>query len=418
MKNILKIMNKELMRVFKSKRMLLTLLLPGVLIYVMYTAMGSVIQSTIEKETANAKADSYVVYTTNTVEEIDVLTSIIGSNGFIDIDEKVLIEGLGYNFQYTQITTDAIESSAALVKSGEVDLILSFDADFFTTDFKAISGTEHKPHYNVVYNPGSAKSEYAFSAVFMPAINAFKEYVLSEVLDYDTNIFTSLVMVEIDGNRMMADLMANMLPMIMIMLLFSGCIAVAPESIAGEKERGTMATLLATPARRSDIAIGKIAALSILALISGLSTFIGLIASFPKLMSGVPGSSSFFALYSFADILLLLLVIMSTVLVMIGLISMVSSFSKNVKEASMLVTPLMVLGLIVGMLNMFITAPTSFLFYLIPLYNAVAAISSILTFEIVFVNLAVTVLSNIVYVAAFVWVLTKLFNSEKVMFSK
>ena len=45
-----------------------------------------------------------------------------------------------------------------------------------------------------------------------------------------------------------------MLPMLMMIFLFSGCMAVAPESIAGEKERGTNATLLVTPMKRSSLA--------------------------------------------------------------------------------------------------------------------------------------------------------------------
>ena len=46
--------------------------------------------------------------------------------------------------------------------------------------------------------------------------------------------------------------MASMMPLLILIFLFSGCMAVAPESIAGEKERGTIATILVTPIRRSD----------------------------------------------------------------------------------------------------------------------------------------------------------------------
>jgi ABC-type Na+ efflux pump permease subunit len=55
------------------------------------------------------------------------------------------------------------------------------------------------------------------------------------------------------------------LPFLILSFLFSGCLAVTPESIAGEKERGTIATLLVTPIKRRELAIGKIISLSILA---------------------------------------------------------------------------------------------------------------------------------------------------------
>ena len=40
--------------------------------------------------------------------------------------------------------------------------------------------------------------------------------------------------------------------------------SVAPESIAGEKDRGTIATLLVTPLKRTHLAIGKIISLAII----------------------------------------------------------------------------------------------------------------------------------------------------------
>lgn len=60
----------------------------------------------------------------------------------------------------------------------------------------------------------------------------------------------------------------------------------APESIAGEKERGTIATLLVTPMRRSSLALGKVFSLSIIALLAGCSSFIGTFAALPKMMGG------------------------------------------------------------------------------------------------------------------------------------
>ena len=61
-----------------------------------------------------------------------------------------------------------------------------------------------------------------------------------------------------------AQVFSMMVPMLLMIFLFSGCMAVAPESIAGEKERGTIATLLVTPVKRSHLAVGKIISLSVI----------------------------------------------------------------------------------------------------------------------------------------------------------
>ena len=87
-----------------------------------------------------------------------------------------------------------------------------------------------------------------------------------------------------DDKDSTAQLFSSMLPFLLLIFLYSGCISVAPESIAGEKERGTIASLLITPVKRSHIALGKIAALSIIALLSGASSAIGTIASVPNLI--------------------------------------------------------------------------------------------------------------------------------------
>lgn len=74
--------------------------------------------------------------------------------------------------------------------------------------------------------------------------------------------------------------------MLMLIFLYSGCMSIAPDSIAGEKERGTLATMLVTPMKRGNLAVGKILSLGTLALLSGLSSFIGTITSLPKMMGG------------------------------------------------------------------------------------------------------------------------------------
>ena len=73
------------------------------------------------------------------------------------------------------------------------------------------------------------------------------------------------------------------LPMILMTMMYASCMSFAVESIAGEKERGTIASMLITPTPRNQIITGKILALSIMALLGGLSTFLGTMLSMPKI---------------------------------------------------------------------------------------------------------------------------------------
>jgi sodium transport system permease protein len=397
-------MHKELVRVFKNPKMLMSLLLPGILIYVLYSLMGGAMSEKFDTDAERAKAATYNFVVLNMPESPDPEYP----------DLAGVIELLGFNVTYSELAAGELDAKKAAIKKGELVIVLVFDEDF-TTSFMS----KESPACTAFYNPADTKSAYAFGTIFHPAFSLFcdgmTKLMVDPTLDPTTfEFYTAAFTPIMDEKRQEADTLAMIIPMILIMLLFSGCIAVTPESIAGEKERGTIATLLATPAKRGSIAVGKIAALSILSTISGVSSFIGFTASLPKLAR----TGSLFALYGFWDLTLLFFIVLSTVLFMVGTLAIVSSLSRNIKEATMFATPLMLLGAAVGILNMFLAVPTAFWYYLIPLYNASASIASVLTFEINIVNLCVTVFSNIVYVAALVFALTKIFGSEKIMFSK
>ena len=215
---------------------------------------------------------------------------------------------------------------------------------------------------------------------------------------------------------MTAMIFSMIMPMVLIMLLFSGCMAVAPESISGEKERGTIAALLVTPTKRSHIAIGKILALSLMALISGASSTIGIVFSLPKLVGesvAINGS-----VYDATDYLMLGVVILSTVLVFITVISIISAYAKTVKEAGTYVTPLMILLMLTGLGGMFGATAQNPVLYLIPVYNSVQSMIGIFSFEANVLNIAITVAANLAVTVVGVFVLTRMFNSEKIMFNK
>jgi len=204
--------------------------------------------------------------------------------------------------------------------------------------------------------------------------------------------------------------------MLLMIFLYSGCIAVAPEAIAGEKERGTMATMLVTPLKRSSLALGKVFSLSIIALLSGMSSAIGTIASLPSLMGGVEtGIDS--AVYGVSDYGMLLAVVLSTVLVMVAIISLISAFSKSIKEAGTAVSPLMIVVMflsIMPMLGMGEESPLGSFF--IPLYNSVLCMSGIFSFNYTPAQIGITVITNIVATGILTFALTKVLGSEKAMF--
>ena len=208
------------------------------------------------------------------------------------------------------------------------------------------------------------------------------------------------------------------MPLLLMIFLYSGCVAVAPESIAGEKERGTIATMLITPIRRGDIAIGKILALALIALLSGASSAIGTVLALPKLMGAASDGLSA-NIYGVQDYLLLAAVILSTVVLLVTLISILSAFAKTVKEAQAYVMPLMILVMVLGVTAMFGGgAKTELWYYLIPLYNSVQCMVGVFSFSTVMAGVATALAANVIYTVLGVFVLARMFNSEKIVFSR
>ena len=379
MKNILTIVKKELRRFFSDKRLVITAILPGILIYVVYSVMGGALSDAFGEEEGTV----YVVYAENLPDSVEALCS--------STDQFEFHEGF----------------DPALVTEQNAHLAIRFSENF---DTQIAEGTV--PTVEIYYDSTVTESYNAYNLLY----TLLSEYESSLSNLFDINPGDTVYDLASE-EAMTAEIFAMMLPMLLMMLLFSGCMAVAPESIAGEKERGTIATLRITPIARHELAIGKIVSLSLIALFSGTSSFIGTILSLPKLMGDTAQLDA--SVYTVTDYAVLLAVILSTVLVMISLIAVLSALAKSVKEAGTIVTPFMVLNMLLGVSAMFGDgAAEGLCWYCIPLYNSVQCMTGVFSFTWSPLQIVLTVAVNLLFAGGMVAVLTRLFSSEKIMFSR
>ena len=385
---IFTIMKKELTRFFTDKRLIFTtIFMPGILIYIMYTFMGAALTNMYSPQ------EGY--------NEV-LVVSLPGS--VADMDED-------YSLKFLRVNRDDTEQYKEMIAKCEKNLFVVFPMYFDDLVADYVAGTGDAPNVEIYYNSSSPNS----SAAYQNMINLLDAYENSIANKFDINAGEGTYDLASERDTS-ATFFAALLPMLLMIFLFSGCMAVAPESIAGEKERGTITTILVTPIRRSDLAIGKITALSVIALLSGISSGLGTILSFPKLMGGTDVVDT--SVYGPTEYLLLLLLIMSTVLLIVTAVSIISAFAKTVKEAQTYVSPLMVLVVAVGITAMFGSIADSPVLYLVPFYNSVQCMAAVFSFEVVPVNFFIGILSNVVYTGLGVFVLSKMFNSEKIIFSR
>ncbi|MBR2385213.1 MAG: ABC transporter permease [Clostridia bacterium] len=377
MHSIFIIVKKELKRFFTDRRMLISLFLPGIILYLVYSFMGNVMGGMLS-------ADEKHVYK-------------IAIN--VETDATDLVEHYLKSSETTYEKVDAtdLETDKIKVDSGELDLAVYYQ--------KGENG--QRDNYTVYYNSTSAESTAIYTEV-VTMLMATSSVPIYDVLP--TDMATSE-----DTSKMIINML---LPFLLLTFLFSGCMAVATESIAGEKERGTIATLLITPTKRSHIALGKVIALSITALASATVSFVSVILSLPKLMSGSMGDMEFKISYSVPEYLGVFAVIVITVLMFTVILSLVSTIAKSVKEATSYSMPVMILIMIVGLSGMLGASSSSPIACLIPIYNSVQCMSMIFAQEFNPLCLLFTVTSNFVVILLGIVALAKLFSSEKVMFNK
>ena len=393
--NVLTIIKKEFDRVFRDRQLMFTtIILPGLLIYFIYSFMGS----SADKLTQQNREESVTVQVDNLPQS--VAQSFNALSGNVTLSQSA----------FGQAEIDAL-------KDKNVNTVLvRFPADFdAAVSTYTTADSTPAPNIEIYYNSTNEATQRIYS-IICGALGGYEESIGNR---FDINRADSpdVRFNQANDEQVSGQILGRLLPMLILIMLFSGVMSVAQNSIAGEKERGTIATLLVTPMHRSELAFGKIVAISGISLLSAISSFIGIVLSLPNMIGGMGGAVSFN--YGTSDYIVLFAIIISTVLIMAAVVSILSTLAKDVKNAASLCMPLMLVMVFLGIISMLSNdISTNTAVYLIPFYNSTLAMTALLQHELALLNAVVTVGANIAYTVCAVWVLTKMFNNEKVMFNR
>lgn len=393
MRNVLTIFLKELKRVFTDKRMLISLFLPGVLIYFVYTLMGTVMTKVVT-QSSTKDTNFQVAYTDNfnsskTDGQLPKLMTYV--------DEVMKASKNNNTATFKEFTTGELESYKEELRQGKYHLVVAFTDDFENKLGDATGAND----IDIFYNGDSSASSDLYSYVSQVVSVAYTNYTVNKNGAISANVG--------EKDMMAMKIAAMIIPMVTISILFSTVISLCPEAIAGEKERGTLASLLLTPIKRGEFVAGKILSLSTTAIASGIVSFTGLILSIPKLMGG------FNITISPLDGLLLFLLVVTVLLLFVAIGVFISALSNTVKEAAGYLSPIMIVFMLFGM------APSLFGFdqwYLsfVPILNVCVSINALLNgAENLLLFFGLTVASTVLYTGLLMFGVTKLFNKERVV---
>ena len=381
---LLALIKKEFSRFFGDPKLLITMIMPGLLIYLIYTVMGSAIFGG-EEQTDYA----FKVYVSGESQAVTYIDAAVQESG--------------YEAEYIYLPAEGVDEETARseVQEGKASALLAF-SEGFDGAIADTGASEGVPSALLYYN-----SEDAASSAFASLAGA--------VLDAYGRSFVFTMQNSVGAADIAQTMMAGLLPMLIVVFVFSACMSVTLESVAGEKERGTLSTILVTSARRTDIALGKVLPLSCVSLIGAASSFLGVALSLPTLM-GISVDAAVAGVSALGYVLLFLLIV-SVVPLIVGAIATVSTLSRTVKEASGYTSVLMILMMVLSIVTAFVSGIGGWV-TAVPVLNAVVAMQGILTGAPVVWQCLVSVLANLAYTAILILVIARLLSSERVMFGK
>ncbi len=398
------IVGKELTRVFKDKKMVFSMFILPVILVMGICLLIFTLISNISK---NIETHQSVVYIQEAPEDF---------TGIMKDVEDCSIE-------YIDSNTDTA-SIKELIKQGDADLLIVFPSDF--TESVSNKETISVPQVKTFYNPSEDNSSEARDRFVQGYLESYRQKLITDrfgstdsVMIFSVDSDNSEMVVQ-DDKKATGKMLGMFVPYFITIMLFAGAMGLGVDAMAGEKERGTLASLLLCPIKRVEIALGKLVALGVLSIMSALVYILAMIIVFPlairqlgidELMSGLSIS------FTPVQILEMLILVIGIVLLYVAIVGLVSISAKTVKEAQTYVSPVYIVVMVAGMITMYTSDVTSLTSYMIPLYNTSVAFKGIFTGEITTVQFLVAAVITYGCAAILTGLIAKAFKSEKIMFN-
>lgn len=379
--NLWNILKKELRELFRDKKSLAMMLVIPIFIPLLVIGMSALFESQM-----NVDTNEY---------------NKIGFNYELSETEKQIAK---------EMDIDIVENTTKKLKGkyeeGKIDLYI----------------TKKDNHYTI-HSDGSDASTYA-STLVETYFNTYKEILQQQALqenDIDANQILNIITVEekvVEEDNFFASYIKNYAFLFIIMAITVSATYPATDTTAGERERGTLETLLTFPMKSKDIIIGKFLGVTVSSIITGLlSLVLAIISLFisKDMFTIYEGVNT---MYSLSSVTYAIVVIITYSFFISGLCIAIASTSKTFKEAQSALTPLTFISLFPGMIAFMIGISTTPLIAIIPFLNFTTIFTDITAGNINILHILLMVISTIIYISIVLYYIIKQYKSEKVLFAK
>ena len=222
-------------------------------------------------------------------------------------------------------------------------------------------------------------------------------------------------------------ILGMILPFMLIISLLMGTMYPAIDATAGEKERGTLETLLTLPVKNHEIIISKFLTVAFMGIVSAFLNMISMavmILYMVKLVSSdVAGNLGLnlrdFRVGTFVPAMIVTVLAVLAFSLFISAVTMcITAFARSYKEANNYITPLTLVVMLTGYIGFIPNIELTRQMALVPVANICLLIKELLLFKAEMGTVVIVLLSNIFYAAFAIFMLSRIYDSESIMFDE
>jgi sodium transport system permease protein len=269
--------------------------------------------------------------------------------------------------------------------------------------------------WQLVYRAGSPPSEAALHFV-ESRLQAYNELGLNEQLERlgvaaSMPAATKRRPIEFSGAPVFS--LAALIPLILVLMTVTGAVYPAIDLTAGERERGTLETLIAAPVPRLGLLLAKYVAVLTVAMLTALVNLVGMT---------ITAHSTGLAASLFGGGMTLGVII--KVLMLLGLFAAffsaillaLTSYARSFKEAQAYIIPLMLLCLVPGVICLMPGLEFTSWMAVTPLVNIVMLARDLLEGSVVTSLAVAAVCSTVFYVGAAIALAARIFGTDAILY--
>lgn len=394
---------KEMKDLFRDKKTIIVMVLVPMVLYPL-VMFGSMIFTT-------------KLLTQSTEKSFDV--AIVDVNdSYTDTVQKILDDSLEkneYHFNTTYIKEN--EDYDEMVRNEEYDCII-----------EPLETDGEYPDFNLYFLTSDNDSSTAFGMVDDVLEEYFDsivdERVRGKIPDFDeiSNPF-KVNRKDCSKKEETAGMLIGMiLPFILVESLMVGAFYPAIDVSAGERERGTLETLMTLPVKNIEMMISKFMATSTMAVISALLNLLSMSLVGAYMLSSMAGLGlelGDFNIASFVPVIPILLVILVLFSLFTSALCLCVFFmAKSYKEANNLSTPIMLVFMFGSMVSIAPGIELNMTLAWIPVVNVSLLIKALFLLKFDATLIAIVIVSNVLLTALIIFAMTKIFSSEDILFGE